>query len=79
MAESRGIRFVEVYVSTSLATCEIRDVKGLYKKARAGLIPKFTGIDSAYEPPLNPEVEIPTELYAIQECVELLYENVAGG
>ena len=48
--------FVEVYVSTPLEVCEERDVKGLYKKARAGLLPNMTGIDSAYEAPLSPEV-----------------------
>lgn len=48
--------FIEVYVDTPLATCEKRDAKGLYKKARQGLIPNFTGISSAYEPPKNPEI-----------------------
>jgi len=76
MAESRGIRFLEIYVSTSLATCEARDVKGLYKKARAGLIPRFTGIDSPYEPPLNPELVIPTEQLGIDEAVELLHRII---
>jgi bifunctional enzyme CysN/CysC len=50
--------FVEVFVNTPLEVCEQRDVKGLYKKARAGLIPNFTGVNSPYEPPLTPEVEI---------------------
>jgi adenylyl-sulfate kinase len=76
MAESGGIRFLEIYVSTSLATCEARDVKGLYKKARAGLIPKFTGIDSPYEPPLNPEISIPTEHLTVEEAVERVYGMV---
>ena len=52
--------FVEVYVSTPLEECERRDVKGLYKKARAGEIPNFTGIGSVYEPPENAEMEIDT-------------------
>ena len=78
MAESRGIRFLEIYVSTPLEVCESRDVKGLYKKARAGLIPKFTGIDSPYEPPLNPEVLIPTELLTVEDAVERVYEIVVG-
>jgi adenylyl-sulfate kinase len=72
MAESRGICFLEIYVSTTLETCEARDVKGLYKKARAGLISKFIGIDSPYEPPLNPEVLIPTELLSVEEAVEMV-------
>lgn len=48
--------FVEIYLDTPLATCEKRDAKGLYKKARQGLIPNFTGISSVYEPPKNPEI-----------------------
>jgi len=51
-------RFIEVYVNTPLEVCEKRDVKGLYKKARSGEIKKFTGIDSEYEAPENPEVII---------------------
>jgi adenylyl-sulfate kinase len=73
MAERKGIRFLEVHVSTPLEVCESRDVKGLYKKARAGLIPKFTGIDSPYEPPLNPEISIPTEQFTVEEAVERIY------
>ncbi len=49
-------RFIEVYVDTPLAVCEQRDVKGLYRKARAGQIPNMTGLDSPYEPPLQPDV-----------------------
>jgi adenylyl-sulfate kinase len=51
-------RFIEVYMDTPLRTCELRDPKGLYKKARAGEIKDFTGIDSPYEPPEFPEVRI---------------------
>jgi bifunctional enzyme CysN/CysC len=51
-------RFVEVYVDTPLEIAERRDVKGLYKKARSGQLPNFTGIDSPYEPPMDPEVRI---------------------
>jgi adenylylsulfate kinase len=61
--------FIEVYVKCSLETCEDRDVKGLYKKARAGEIPQFTGISSPYEPPLNPEITIDTENRPIEDCV----------
>src|SRR4249919_2718624 len=53
-------RFVEAYVKASLATCEQRDVKGLYAKARAGEIKEFTGISDPYEPPENPEMRIET-------------------
>jgi bifunctional enzyme CysN/CysC len=52
--------FVEVFVDTPLAVAETRDVKGLYRRARAGLLPQFTGVDSPYEPPLQPEIRINT-------------------
>ena len=52
--------FVEVFVNTPLAVAEQRDRKGLYKKARRGELRGFTGIDSPYEPPINPELELPT-------------------
>lgn len=54
-------RFIEVYCAASLAACEARDVKGLYKKARAGEIPDFTGISSPYEAPDHPELTLPTD------------------
>mgnify|MGYP001368472015 CR=1 FL=1 len=50
--------YVEIYVNTSLEKCEERDVKGLYAKAREGMIKGFTGIDDPYEEPENPEIEI---------------------
>lgn len=50
--------FLEIYLNTSLDVCEKRDAKGLYKKARQGLIPNFTGISSVYEPPHNPELTL---------------------
>lgn len=62
--------FLEVYVSTSLEECERRDVKGLYKKARAGEIPNFTGISSPYEAPEHPDVTIDTSTMTLDECVE---------
>ncbi|KKD34644.1 MAG: adenylyl-sulfate kinase [Limnoraphis robusta] len=61
--------FVEVFVNAPLATCEERDVKGLYKRARAGEIKQFTGIDDPYEPPLNPEVECRTDLEELSESI----------
>lgn len=61
--------FIEVYVNAPLEVCEKRDVKGLYKRARAGEIKNFTGIDDPYEPPLNPEVECRTDLESIEESV----------
>lgn len=62
--------FVEVYVRCPLETCEQRDPKGLYKKARNGEIRDFTGIDSPYEPPLSPELVVDTEQYSIEQCVQ---------
>ncbi|WP_017304707.1 adenylyl-sulfate kinase [Spirulina subsalsa] len=59
--------FVEVYVNAPLEVCEARDVKGLYKKARAGEIKQFTGIDDPYEPPLNPEIECRTDQETLEE------------
>lgn len=59
--------FVEVFLNTSLEECERRDVKGLYKKARNGEIPSFTGISSPYEAPENPDVEIRTEELSVEE------------
>ncbi|HZY78576.1 MAG TPA: adenylyl-sulfate kinase, partial [Cyclobacteriaceae bacterium] len=53
--------FIEVFVDCSLATCENRDVKGLYKKARAGQIENFTGISSPYEPPKSPDIVVRTD------------------
>ena len=62
--------FIEIYVSTPLEECERRDVKGLYKKARDGKIPNFTGISSPYEPPLHAEIEVDTSKYTLEEAVE---------
>ncbi|PIC65848.1 adenylyl-sulfate kinase [Sporosarcina sp. P21c] len=64
--------FVEVYISCPLEACEQRDPKGLYEKARAGVIPEFTGISSPYEAPVKPELTLETDRYTIDECVEQL-------
>ncbi len=61
--------FIEVFVDTPLEICEKRDPKGLYKKAREGKIKEFTGIDSPYEPPENPEIHIKTIEFTIPESV----------
>lgn len=61
---------IEVYVNAPIEVCELRDVKGLYKKARAGIIPDFTGISSSFEPPENPDLEIRTDLLTIEDSVE---------
>ena len=65
---SRG-DFVEVYVNTPLEVCEARDPKGLYRKARAGELPTFTGIDDPYEPPLRAEVECRTDRESLEESI----------
>ncbi|MCK5170127.1 MAG: adenylyl-sulfate kinase, partial [Bacteroidales bacterium] len=62
--------FFEIYVNTPLEVCEKRDIKGLYAKARAGLIKNFTGIDSPYEEPENPAVEIRTVEHNAEESVQ---------
>jgi len=62
-------KFVEIYCNAPLATCETRDQKGLYKKARAGLLKEFTGIDAPYEPPANAELTVDTGRMTVLECV----------
>ncbi|MGH0032873.1 MAG: adenylyl-sulfate kinase [Myxococcota bacterium] len=61
--------FIEVYVAASLETCESRDVKGLYQKARAGEIPEFTGISAPYEEPEKPELVVDTNRQSVEESV----------
>jgi bifunctional enzyme CysN/CysC len=73
---ARITNFLEVYVNAPLRTCEERDVKGLYRKARSGEIPGFTGIDDPYEPPLSPEVECRTDLETIAESAEKIVDAV---
>lgn len=60
--------FIEVYIDTPIAVCEQRDPKGLYKKARAGEIKDFTGIDSNYDVPVAPDVHIKTEQLTVAQC-----------
>ena len=62
--------FIEVYVNASLETCEGRDVKGLYEKARAGEIPEFTGISAPYEAPESPELILDTNRQSVEESVQ---------
>ncbi len=73
----RGVSFAEVYVNAPLAECERRDVKQLYARARAGEIPKFTGIDSPYEAPLMPALELRTDLEPVEESLEKLFALAA--
>jgi adenylylsulfate kinase len=69
-------KFIEVYVSTSLSECERRDVKGLYKKARAGEIGNFTGIDDPYEPPPHPEIIIDAGNRSIGETTDAVISRI---
>ncbi|MEM6344049.1 MAG: adenylyl-sulfate kinase [Bacteroidota bacterium] len=66
--------FIEVYVNAPLAVCEARDVKGLYKKARAGEIKQFTGIDAPFEAPLQPRVEITTHTESLEASRDKLFQ-----
>ena len=66
--------FVEVFVDAPLEVCEERDVKGLYKKAREGIIKGFTGIDDPYEAPLNPEITIDTSELSLDEGVKDIFD-----
>jgi len=68
--------FIEVFVDAPLAVCEARDPKGLYKRARRGDIPNFTGIGSAYEAPLEPELRIDSARLSIDEAADLLFEQL---
>lgn len=68
-AREMGGQFVEVYSKCSLEECERRDVKGMYKKARAGEIRGFTGVDDPYEPPDNPELVLETDRLTVAQCV----------
>ena len=68
------VPFIEIHVSTPIATCEQRDPKGLYKKARAGELKNFTGIDDPYEPPLHPELTIDATTTSPQDATVLLLE-----
>jgi adenylylsulfate kinase len=68
--------YYEVYVNAPLEICEQRDVKGLYKKARAGELKSFTGIDSPFEVPQNPNLELRTDQFTLDKCKDYLLEAV---
>jgi adenylylsulfate kinase len=68
--------FVEIYINAPIEVCEARDVKGLYQKARAGLIKGFTGIDDPYEAPENPNLEIRTDQLTIEASAVLILEHL---
>lgn len=66
--------FIEIYINAPIEVCEARDVKGLYQKARAGLIKGFTGIDDPYEAPENPELEIRTDQMTVEESARRIVD-----
>ena len=68
--------FIEVYINASLETCEKRDIKGLYKKARKGEIKNFTGISALFEAPENPKIEINTSELSIDESVQKVLDYI---
>ncbi|PVV03181.1 hypothetical protein BB560_002352 [Smittium megazygosporum] len=70
MHQQSGLDFIEIYVSTPIETAESRDPKGLYKKARAGIIPEFTGISAPYEAPVNPEISLDTTDLSVEQGVD---------
>jgi adenylylsulfate kinase len=67
-------QFVEIYVSTPVDVCSDRDVKGLYAKQRSGELTGLTGVDDPYEPPLDPEVVVPTHTQTLDESVETVWQ-----
>jgi adenylylsulfate kinase len=75
----RGIckNFIEVHVDTPLEECERRDVKGLYRRARAGELKNFTGINDPYEAPRNPEVRVNTAELSVDQAVDLILEQIS--
>jgi adenylylsulfate kinase len=72
--DASGMTFIEVFVDCSLNVAELRDPKGLYKKARAGEIKNFTGIDDPYESPENPEIHIQTDTMSLNDEVTLILD-----
>lgn len=68
--------FIEIFLNPPLEVCETRDVKGLYKRARAGEIKDFTGISSPFEAPSNPDVEIDTSVTSIKDSVDMIFKTI---
>ena len=73
----KDVNFVEIYINTSVEECERRDVKGLYKKARAGEIINMTGISSPYEAPIDTDIEIKTEEETIEQSVQRILDYIS--
>ena len=75
-ARQECTNFVEIYVKAPVEVCEQRDVKGMYKKAKMGIIKDFTGVDDPYEEPLNPELVLETDKLSVEECVNKVIEKL---
>lgn len=73
----KDVNFVEVFINTSIEECERRDVKGLYKKARAGKITDMTGVSSPYEAPTHPDIEILTEKLSVEDAVQKIMDFIS--
>ena len=69
-------RFLEVHIATDLSECEKRDTKGLYKKAREGIVTDFTGISAPYQPPKQPDIRIETKKKSVHECVNEVVQEL---
>lgn len=78
LAEAEGIEFLEVFVNPTLEALVARDVKGLYKRALAGEIPHFTGVNDPYEPPTHPDLEIGTDREPVEQSVRSIFELLAA-
>src|ERR1700744_1395435 len=76
LRELLGASFFEIFVDAPVEVCEQRDAKGLYKKARAGQISNFTGINSPFEPPVSPEIHLITTILSPDEAVNKILEKV---
>lgn len=70
--------FFEVYIKCDVDVCEMRDPKGLYKKARAGIIKGYTGVDAPYEEPVNPDLVLDTQALDVDQCVRKILEMLDG-
>ena len=68
--------FIEIFLNPPLEVCEQRDTKGLYKKARAGIIKEFTGISAPFEAPEHPDLEIDTSKFSIKDCVDMIFDVI---
>ena len=69
-------RFIEAYINAPIEICEQRDVKGLYEKARKGLIKNFTGIDSVFEPPVKADIEVRTDLWSVDKTARYMLRRI---